>query len=291
MQLKLWYGRRIMKTKNGISRRSFLGSIAVAPLAAAMAHSKQIPVGLELYSVRDDLQKDLMGTVRSVAKMGYQCVEFYGPYYAWTPEYARQVRAELDELGIQCHSTHNGLDSFTPAGIGKAIDLNKILGTRYIVNSSAGNLHTLDDWKRAAEILNKANDTLKAQGLHVGYHNHDAEWKLVEGKKPIEVLAATLDKSIMLQLDVGTCLAAGSDPVDWINRNPGRIRSMHLKDWSSQKQYKVLFGGGIAPWKKIFAAAEKIGGVEYYLIEQEGSDYSELETARRCLAAYHKVQG
>jgi sugar phosphate isomerase/epimerase len=289
MELKLWYGRRIMKTKNGISRRSFLGSMAAAPLAMAVAHSKQIPVGLELYSVRNELQKDLLGTVRSVAKMGYQCVEFFGPYYEWTTDYARQVRAELDELRVQCYSTHNGLEALTPAGIGKAIDLNKILGTRYLVNSSAGNLHTLDDWKRAADILNTANDTLKAQGLHVGYHNHDAEWKRVEGKKPIEVLAATLDKSIMLQLDVGTCLEAGSDPVDWINRNPGRIRSIHLKDWSPQKQYKVLFGEGIAPWKKIFAAAEKTGGVEYYLIEQEGSDYSELESAQRCLAAYRTI--
>jgi sugar phosphate isomerase/epimerase len=280
-----------MKTKNGISRRSFLGSIAIAPLAVAIARSRQIPVGLELYSVRDELQNDLTGTVRSVAKMGYQCVEFFGPYYEWTTDDARQVRAELDELGIQCHSTHNGLDALTPAGIGKAIDLNKILGTRYLVNSSAGNLHTVDDWKRAAESLNRANDTLKMHGLYAGYHNHDAEWRPVEGKKPMEILAATLDKSIMLQLDVGTCLEAGSDPVDWINRNPGRIRSIHLKDWSPQRQYKVLFGEGAAPWKEIFAAAEKTGGVEYYLIEQEGSDYSEMETAQRCLAAYRKVHG
>jgi sugar phosphate isomerase/epimerase len=280
-----------METKNGISRRLFLGSIAVAPLATALAHSKQIPVGLELYSVRDDLQKDLSGTVRSVAKMGYRCVEFYGPYYSWTPDYARKVRAELDELGIQCYSTHNALDSFTPAGIGKAIELNKILGTHYLVSSSPGDPHTLDDWKRVAETLNHANDTLKRQGLQVGYHNHEAEWKQVEAKKPMELLAATLDKSIMLQLDVGTCLAAGGDPVDWITRNPGRIGSMHLKDWSPQRHYKVLFGEGSAPWKQIFAAAEKTGGVEYYLIEQEGSDYSELETAQRCLASYHTIHG
>jgi sugar phosphate isomerase/epimerase len=140
-----------------------------------------------------------------------------------------------------------------------------------------------------AETLNKANDTLKAQDLHAGYHNHDAEWKPVEGKTPMEVLAANLDRSVMLQLDVGTCLEAGRDPVAWINRNPGRIRSIHLKDWSPQKQYKVLFGEGTAPWKQIFAAAEKNGGVEYYLIEQEGSEYSEMETAQRCLAAYRKL--
>jgi len=280
-----------MNTKDALSRRTFIGSIAAAPLAAAVAQSKQIPVGLELYSVRDELQKDLMGTVRGVAKMGYQCVEFYAPYYAWTTEYARQVRAELDELGIHCYSTHNGLNSFTAEGMGKAIDLNKILGTRYLVLSYPGDLHTLDGYRHVAEILNKANDTLKGQGLDAGYHNHDAEWKPVDGQKPMEVLRATLDKSIMLQLDVGTCLAAGSDPVAWINHNPGRIRSMHVKDWSPEKGYQTLTGEGIGPWKKIFAAAEKTGGIEYYLIEQEGSDYSEMETAQRCLAAFRKLHG
>jgi len=149
----------------------------------------------------------------------------------------------------------------------------------------------LDGWKGVAKTLNKANDTLKAQGLHAGYHNHDAEWKPVDGQKPIEVLAATLDRSIMLQLDVGTCLATGNDPVAWINRNPGRIRSIHVKDWAPQKEYKVLTGEGICPWRKLFAAAEKTGGVEYYLIEQEGSDYSEMDTVQRCLAAFRKLHG
>jgi sugar phosphate isomerase/epimerase len=280
-----------MSIPNTLSRRSFLGFMAAAPLAAAMPDLKQIPVGLELYSVRDELKKDLMGTVRGVAKMGYQCVEFFAPYYAWTPEYAKQVRAELDDLAIQCYSTHNGLQSFTPEGVGKAIDLNRILGTRYVVLAHPGKVSTLDDWKRVAETLNKANDTLQGQGLHAGYHNHDLEWNMVEGQKPIELLAATLDKSILLQLDVGTCVATGNDPVAWINRNPGRIRSIHVKDWSPATGYKVLTGEGAAPWKKIFAAAESTGGIEYYLIEQEGSEYSEMETVRRCLELFRKLHG
>ncbi len=95
----------------------------------------------------------------------------------------------------------------------------------------------------------------------------------------------------MLQLDVGTCLEAGSDPVAWIRDNPGRIRSLHLKDWSSDptKGYEVLFGEGSADWKNIFAGAESVGGVEYYLLEQEGSRYSEFETARRCLQAFRAM--
>src|SRR5258708_38051984 len=93
----------------------------------------------------------------------------------------------------------------------------------------------------------------------------------------------------MLQLDVGTCLETGNDPVAWVEKNPGRIRSMHCKDWSPEKQYRMLLGEGVAPWKKLLAAAESKGGIEYYLIEQEGSDYSEMETAERCLAAYRKL--
>ena len=265
--------------------------MAAAPLAAAASTSKSIPVGLELYSVRDELNKDLMGTVRGVAHMGYQCVEFYAPYYGWTTDYAAKVRAALDELGIRCYSTHNGLNSFTPEGLGKAMDLNKTLGSRYLVLASPGELSGLDDYRRVADALNKANDTMKRQGLHAGYHNHDAEWRPIEGQKPMEVLSAALDKEVMLQLDLGTCLEAGGDPVAWINQNPGRIRSMHVKDWSPQRGYKVLTGEGIAPWKKIFAAAEMRGGIEYYLIEQEGSEYPEMETADKCLAAFRKLHG
>ncbi len=274
-----------------LSRRSFLAVIAATPVIAAAAADKHIPVGLELYSVRNELKKDLTATVQGVAKMGYECVEFYAPYYAWTPEYAQQVRKQLDDLGIRCYSTHNEIHSFSEDGIGKAIELNKTLGTHYIVLASPGKVTGIDDWKRVADTLNKANETMKADGLHAGYHNHDVEWKPVDGQKPLEILAANTDKSIMMQLDVGTCLETGNDPVAWIEKNPGRIRSLHLKDWSPDKGYKVLFGEGIAPWKKIFAAAESRGGVEYYLIEQEGSDYPEMEAADRCLVAYRNLRG
>jgi len=158
------------------------------------------------------------------------------------------------------------------------------------VMADPGEVSGLDGWKRVAETLNQANEKLKDHGLHAGYHNHDAEWKPIDGQKPMEVLAANTDKTIMLQLDVGTCVAAGSDPVAWVESNPGRIRSMHLKDWSPRLKYAALFGEGVTPWKRLFAAAESVGGVEYYLIEQEGSRYSEMETARRCLANYRNLR-
>jgi len=166
-----------------------------------------------------------------------------------------------------------------------------VAGVSLIVLASAGRVTTLDGWKEVAAKLNMGAEKMKAAGLRAGYHNHQLEFKPIDGKRPIEVLAENTKPDVMLQLDVGTCIEAGSDPVAWIKQNPGRIRSMHCKDWSSENGYKVLVGEGVAPWKKLFEAAEKSGGLEFYLVEQEGSRYPELETAERCLANFRKLHG
>jgi sugar phosphate isomerase/epimerase len=279
-----------MNFDHNLSRRGFLGSAAAAALATASAQSKRIPVGLEMYSVRDEMQKDVIATVRRVGQMGYQGVEFYSPYMQWTPEYTKQVRAALDETKMKCWSTHNGANSFAPENIQKAIDLNGILGSKYVVMASAGMVEGLDGWKKVAEQLSEGQRKLSAAKMKAGFHNHALEFKEIEGKRPMEVLAANTPKDVMLQLDVGTCVEVGLDPVAWINANPGRIKSMHCKDWSKAKGYHVLFGEGDVKWKEIFAAAEKTGGAEFYLIEQEGSDFPSVETAEKCLANYKKMQ-
>jgi sugar phosphate isomerase/epimerase len=275
-----------------LSRRSFLALSAAAPLAFAAPASKNVPIGLELFSVRDQLAKDLPGTLQGVAKMGYQVVEFFAPYFAWTPDYAREVRKIMDDAGIRCNSTHNGPPSFTPDGLKKATELNQILGAKFIVMASAGRVTGLDGWKQLSATLTNASDTLRPLGLRSGYHNHQAEFTPIEGKRPIEVIAANTPKDFMLQFDVGTCVEVGSDPVKWIESNPGRINSLHLKDWApgADKGYRVLFGEGVVPWKQVFAAAEKVGGVEYYLIEQEGSRFPAMETAEKCLVEYKKMR-
>jgi sugar phosphate isomerase/epimerase len=276
-----------------LTRRSFLALSAALPWALkASASSSAIPVGLELYSVRDGLKKDPEGTVRAVGQMGYQCVEFYAPYFEWSEARTKQMRKLLDDLGVKCYSTHNDEKYFSAENISRARDMNLILGTKYMVQSWSDPKTSIDAWKAVADNLNRAADTLEGSGLKPGYHNHDAEWKPIDGVRPMEVIAKNTKPSIMLQLDIGTCLEAGADPVAWIRANPGRIHSLHLKDWSSDpaKGYKVLFGEGDAKWKDIFAAAESVGGVEYYLIEQEGSRFSELETARRCLQSYRSLR-
>jgi sugar phosphate isomerase/epimerase len=278
-------------TPNALSRRSFLAMSALLPWALRAQGAPQIPVGLELYSVRNALKQDPTGTVRAVAALGYQCVEFYAPYFEWTESQTKDMRKLLDDLGIRCYSTHNDSSYVGPDKISRARDLNLILGCKYLVIASSHGKPGLDGWKTVADSLNLAAEKLEASGLKAGYHNHQSEFTPESGVRPIEILAKNTKSSVMLQLDVGTCIEAGSDPVAWIRSNPGRIRSLHLKEWSPEpgKGYSVLFGEGVADWKAIFAAAEGVGGAEYYLIEQEGSRFSELETAKKCLDAFHST--
>jgi sugar phosphate isomerase/epimerase len=126
--------------------------------------------------------------------------------------------------------------------------------------------------------------------LSAGFHNHQVEFKPIDGVRPMEVLAKNTPKEVVLQLDVGTCVEVGYDPAEWIRKNPGRIRSVHCKEWSKSKGYHVLFGEGDAPWKSIFEAAESVGGVEGYLIEQEGYSEPSIVAAEKCLKNFRKMR-
>ena len=277
------------------TRRQFLEKTAAAAALAGVARGagKRIPVGLELYSVRESLKRDLFGTLDQVAAIGYEVVEFYSPYFEWTDDYAKQVRRRLDDLGMECRSMHSPMRAFEPANRARAIELHSIVGSRSVVMASPGHRETtVDAWKETAELLSGAQEVFAAAGMEAGYHNHASEWRALDGdsagRHAMDVLAAETPEGVTLQLDVGTCVEMGKDPVAWIEKHPGRIRSIHCKDWApgeeaDEKGFRVLVGEGASPWKEIRAAAETVGGVEFYLIEQEGSRFSEMETAERCL--------
>jgi sugar phosphate isomerase/epimerase len=279
-----------------VSRRGFLASAATALSAARLlAARKNLPIGIQLYSVRGDLKKDLPETVRAIAKMGYQGVEFYAPYYAWDAEYARSVRKLLDETGMRCFSTHNAATTFLPANLTKAIELNHIIGSKAVVMAHPGKVEGgADGWKAVADKLNAASEILGKEGLRAGYHNHNPEFRPLDGgPAPIEIIAKNTRKEVTLQLDVANCLDSGGDPVKYIKTNAGRIKSMHIKDWSPEqgKAYAVILGDGSAKWDAIFNTAESIGGVEYYLIEQEACAHPEMEAAKLSLDAYRRLHG
>ena len=279
--------------QSSLSRRRFLAATVATPFVAAVSAASRPMVGVELFSVRQELAADLFGTVRRVAKIGYEGVEFFSPYYQWDLAYAKQVRQLLDDVGLKAPSTHNSATVFTPEGLKKAIDLNVALGSNLIVMASAGKAVTIDDWKRVAERLAAASETLRPLGMRAGIHNHQTEFTAVDGTRPIDVIAKNTPNDFVLQFDVGTCVEAGQDPVAWIKSNPGRIKSIHCKDWAPgegpDKGYHVLTAEGVVPWKEIRAAAESVGGVETYLIEQEGSRFAPFETIEKCLATWKRM--
>jgi sugar phosphate isomerase/epimerase len=278
---------------------SGFASAAAAAATPAPAAPKKYPIGLELYSVRGELSKDLPGTLRQVAKIGYEVVEFYAPYFAWTFPFAKDVRRQLDDLGLKCFSTHNNFPSLTPGSetMAKAIELNQILGARHIIMSSPPpNTKTAEAWKNVCGQLTTSVEQLKSHGLSAGFHNHRIEWEpFADGQRAMDIIAANTPAEFILQFDVGTCVEAGADPIAWIKANPGRIKSVHLKDWApgqkeEEKSFRVLFGEGASPWKEIITTVEATGGVEFYLMEQEGSRFPEFETAQRCLDAWRAMR-
>jgi sugar phosphate isomerase/epimerase len=296
--------RRDFLAQSGVTAAVFAASPGLRGLSGVYAKgdvappAKRVPIGIELYAVRNELRRDLPATLAAVKSYGYEVVEFYAPYLGWTIPYAKTVRTMIDDLGLRCHSTHNGMASLLPGDtMTKAIEINQILGSRMIVLASpprqAGGA---DDWKTLAGQLAAASAVLAPHGLAAGFHNHHSEWEpMSDGQRPMDIIAAGTPTEFVLQLDVGTCVKAGADPVAWINAHPGRIKSVHLKDWApgeekDEKAFRVLFAEGASPWKQIIPALEATGGVEFYLMEQEGSRFSELDTARRCLATWKNLR-
>lgn len=262
-----------------------------ATLRPVMAIMRNVPIGIELWTVRSDVKRDIAGAVRSVAAMGYEAVEFFSTYLNWTLDEARAMRALLDDLGIVCSSTHNGMRAFTPEAIGKTIELNHILGNTAVIVASVPPVDAIEGWRTAAASFADVADRLRPHGLRSGFHNHQNEWRLLDGERPMDVIAARTPDDFILQFDVGPAVEAGADAVAWINAHPGRTKSLHCRDWSATRGYEVAFGEGDCPWPAILDAAATVGGAEYFLIEHgHGTPDEEAPYAVKGLANLRRMR-
>jgi sugar phosphate isomerase/epimerase len=275
-------------TRPQLSRRRFMLLSAASATALRAQTGKRIPIGLQQTAVGRNIQQDLTGTLRSVAGMGYDSIEFSAnTFMAWTPEKAKEVRALLNDIHLRCRSTHNEMVSFLGDGLSKSLELNQILGcdTLVSVRGPAGT-PTLADWKRFSDQLSQAAGRIRAAGMTLGFHNHEIEFKPVEGTRPMNILAANKDIAAF-HLNIGLCLRGGGDPIAFMKRCPGRIQSLLVQDYQGQ-----------ARWKEIFAAAEGAGGLEFYLlqrtdglflVERQGNDL--LDFAAKDLEYFNQLHG
>jgi sugar phosphate isomerase/epimerase len=265
------------------NRRTFLvqAGLATAGVLMApkllMAESNNI-AGLQLYTLRDQLPKDPKGWIAKVAKAGYKEVETFG--YSkkegfWGLD-AKAFSALLKANGLTTPSGHYGLDSFFVDGktdeLKSYIEAANITGQTYIIVPSIDGkvLKSADDFKRVAANLNKAAEICKGSGLQLGYHNHNFEWKRVDGTTFYDTILKNTDpKLVHMEMDIFWVVRAGQDPIKIIEQHPGRFALCHIKDRDKKNtDLNTEIGKGSIDFKTILSKA-RLAGLRHFIVEQE----------------------
>ncbi|MFW6161468.1 MAG: sugar phosphate isomerase/epimerase family protein [Planctomycetota bacterium] len=244
----------------------------------------RIPIGLQLYSVREECARDLPAVLDQVAEMGYEGVEF--PAGGFGQE-ARPLRDMLDDRGLRCCGCHTPVESLQADRLEATVDFALQVGSLYLICPWLPEdwRDSLDAWARAADFFNGVADDIRSYGLRVGYHNHSFEFQPIGGGPiPWVVLGEKTTCDVILQLDTGNCMAGGGDPVAMLERFPGRSITVHLKEYSATEDAAVIGEGDVA-WEKVFVLCEQVGNTEWFIVEQETYPCPPLECARRCLDA------
>ena len=224
-------------------------------------------VGVQLYTVRSAMGKDVPGTLRAVAKLGYREVEFAG-YFRNSPA---DVRRMLDDNGLTSPSTHLGLDDVR-ARFGEVAETAHVVGHHYLTVASLDlrTIKTLDDWKKVADTFNAAGRSANGAGLRFAYHNHAIEFAPVGGQIPMDVLIAGTDPSLVtFEMDLYWVTKAGYDPRTYFARFPGRFELVHVKDSKGAPAHTMTeVGAGTMDWKGILAQHRQ-AGIKHYFVEHD----------------------
>lgn len=231
----------------------------------------QIPVSLQLYTLRDDLRKDIVGTLRRVSQIGYRNVELAG----FGDISAKEYHQILSDLGLQAQSAHVGMDSLKSDGLAKTLADYKEIGCSTIIIPHLGAEYR-DGGKaypRTAELLNKIGANVNAAGFKFGYHNHNFEFdEKFEGKSGMEWLMNGTEASLVkLELDTYWALFAGLNPVDVIDTYADRVQLLHIKDMDPADRSFAPVGTGTLPLDEIVDAAKRTKVVEYLIVEQDSA--------------------
>jgi sugar phosphate isomerase/epimerase len=252
-----------------MQRRSFVGATLAALVGVqrpAHAAHKLDRIGLQLYTVRHDVERDFAGTLARVAQTGYREVEFAG-YFGKTPH---EVRGLLDRYGLAAPSAHVG--SLAPDEWRAALAAAAVIGHHYLVVAwtPPAVRRTLDDYKRMADGFNRAAAAARAAGLQFAYHNHDFEFTPMEGQLPYDVLLAATDPELVqLEIDLYWMTKGGQDPLRYFARWPGRVPMVHVKDSGGPPEYRMTdVGAGTIDFAKIFARRAQ-AGIRHYFVEHD----------------------
>jgi sugar phosphate isomerase/epimerase len=241
------------------------------------------PLGVQLYTLREAMQRDLPGTLARVAEIGYREVEFAG-YFEHAPT---RIRAALADAGLDAPSAHVPVEAVTGAWQA-TLDAAAEVGHGWLVVPSLPEdmRRTLDDWRRTADLFNRAGAAAADRGLRFGYHNHALELAPLEGRVPLELLCeATEPELVDLQVDLYWLVDGGGDPLAFFERCAGRIPLVHVKDRTADGRM-VDVGAGAIDWAAIFARRGQ-AGIRHYFVEHDEPDdpFASVEASFRYLSA------
>ncbi len=272
---------------DSISRRNFLqvsalgaAGLSLGLSARAREDKPKIPVGVQLYSVREDCKKDFPGALAKISKIGYAGVEFAG--YWKRP--AKEIRKMLDDNGLIACGSHTPSEDVAEDKLDATIEFNKIIGNRFIIVPDMTGA-TRAAWLEKCKYFNGLADKLKPVQLSIGYHSHFHDFHPVEGELPWEIFGKNTERDVILQLDTSNCCDGGADPMTELKKFPGRARSIHIKPHGGDPD--SVIGEDKLNWRLIFDWCETKGGTQWYVVEHETSK-EPMDAVARSYAAMKK---
>ena len=245
-----------------------------------------LPIAIQLYSIREDCNRDLAGTLRAVAEMGFDGVETAG-FAGRTPV---EFAAVLAPTGLKVEGAHVGIDAVLPGSIEATMAAYAAIGCRRLVVPYIGGAWTdgRDGYLRFVAAMNTAADRLASEGFDFGYHNHDFEFRYCSGGFfPLDVMDAGFTSRVKFQFDIGNAAMIGADPVALVSCHAGRLSSVHAKPWSAKDPTPFL-GEDDVDWKSVFSASAA-SGADWIVVEHETYAIAPLDCVRRDIENLRKL--
>ena len=275
-----------------VTRRTFIRNVSLGTLCVGAGFGRglgadsRIPIGVQLYCVRRELAGRFDETMESVARIGFQGVEF-ADYFGRS---AKQLRKSLDDNGLKCCGTHIVLPDMLGDKLKETVEFNLTIGNPYLI------VRWLDEsfrstpqaFQKTVQLFREVGDNLKPHGLRVGYHNHDYIFRKFDGQMLWNILADGTPKQVVLQFDTGNAAECGVSAVELLERNPGRTATIHVKPYSAARPDAYL-GDDELDWPRIINLCESSAGTEWYIIEYEREGTPPLEALQANYERFKKM--
>jgi sugar phosphate isomerase/epimerase len=276
------------------NRRQFIRAAACGTLVMTLTPpssrgaepGKKIPIAFQLYTVRGEFARNVPETLKTLAKIGYQAVEFWG--YAGTPKVYQQYSAEdlrklLDEAGLKCCGMHLELKALETENLQRTIETNQTLGSKLLnVAAAKEKMNSEAGIAELAKFLNDKAAECRPKNLTVGYHAHPFDFEKINGRFAWDLLFSQLQPEVNMQMDVGNCLTGHGDSIGMLKKFPGRTRSIHIKEYED-KTFDSDY------YREVFQLCETTSKTEWYIVEMGGLLGNGFDVPRQALEKLHRL--